>query len=115
MLGRKKKKMNKKDVAPCFVGKDINELNMVRCPDCGNIHFRHAGNVLTHREFDYPSKRHEGEVDTNSHMVYVCIGCGKPWAKVLDDLFDASKEIDVKKYDKVNKALQDETKTDANC
>ena len=110
-----KDKIKAKDVAPCFAGKDLNELNLVRCPSCGGVHMRQAGNVLTYRKYDYQSKRHMGEVDTTSHLVFICIGCGKPWVSVNDDLFDASEEIDVEKFDKVNKALEQDTGTNPHC
>jgi len=113
--GKGKSKKTGTEIAPCIASKDINELNLMRCPECKSIHFRHAGNVLTFRQYDYHSKKHQGEVDTAEHFVYVCIGCGKPWIKVGDEMFDATEEIDVVKFDKMNAALEKDTKTSAHC
>ena len=96
--------------AKYIADKDLNELNLVRCPKCEGIHFRHAGNVLIHQQYDVTNKRH-----INSYFVYICIKCGTPWAKIGDEMFEASEHIDVKKFDAVNKALQADTKTDPHC
>ena len=71
--------------AKYIADKDLNELNLVRCPKCEGIHFRHAGNVLIHRQYDFTNKRHMDQVDINSY------------------------------FDAVNKALQADTKTDPHC
>ena len=106
---------------PYLADKDINELDTVKCPKCNSIHFRHTGNVMTNRLYPRRDKRNVGnipnggDVEITSHNVMVCVGCGTPWVQVDEQLFDASEEIDVKKFDKVSKALQDETHTDPHC
>lgn len=115
-MGKKEKNLP----PPYLATKDINELDIVRCPKCKGAHFRHTGDVMTYRTYLRDDKRSvgnvsNGDVDLNSYLVYVCIRCGIPWIRINDQLFDASEEIDVVKYDKVNKVLQEETKTDPHC
>lgn len=104
---------------PYIGDKDLNELATIHCGKCDGLHFRHAGNVLTYRKYQRHDKKKVGgdpeEIDTWSNLVYICIGCGHPWVMVSGEMYDGSEYIDVKKFDKVNRALQDETKTDAHC
>jgi len=108
-------KEKREKVVPYLAEKDLVELNLVRCPNCKGAHFRHTGNMLIYRNYDYQGKRHSGEVDISSYLVYTCVGCGSPWVEINDQLFDASEEVNITQYDKVNAALKADTKTDPHC
>lgn len=99
--------------------KELNELALVKCPKCKGVHFRHAGNVLTYRMYvRHDQKKVDGdreEIETQGNYVYVCIDCGNPWVMLSGELFDGTEFIDVKRFDKVSKALQEETHTDPHC
>lgn len=110
----------KEDQAPYIATKELGELDMVKCPKCKSIHFRHAGNVMIHRTYVRNDKQTvgdtpNGDIDLNSYLVYICIRCANPWVQVGDQLFDAIEHIDVAKFDRVNKALQADTHTDPHC
>lgn len=98
-----------------FSKKELGELNLIKCPSCEGVHFRHAGDIMVAR----PYKRHDGKEAPNEDVlecrVRVCVGCGKPYAVVYDTIFDASEYVNVEKWDKVNKFIEGLTGTDAHC
>lgn len=105
-----------------FGKKELAEFDLIKCPGskCGSIHFRHAGNVLATRNYERVDKIVEDPEDevnqqSQSFLVYVCIGCGKPYVKIYDKLYDATEYIDMKRFDAVNTALKEDTKTDPHC
>jgi len=99
--------------------KELGAHDLVMCGNCKGIHFRHAGNVLTYRTYGRHDKKvvdnRSEEIEIESHLVYICIDCGNPWVNISGQLVDGVELIDVEKFDAMNQALKDDTKTDPHC
>lgn len=90
------------------------ELKLFACPNCGGIHFRHAGYVETLTPFmdsESPSVR----VASDDKQVKVCVSCKHSYVMSQGKIWDVTKFIDLEAWAKTEKIAQEATGPGGEC
>jgi hypothetical protein len=96
-----------------FVEKaDVNELQLLKCPSCGNMHFRHAGYMLA--SMPYVDKQ-EAKIAVDNVQVMLCIKCKHSYIHRDGKLQDVTEHIDVKGWEKTEKEAHKQTGPGGQC
>lgn len=94
---------------------DTNRLFLFKCPNCGGVHFRHAGYVETQIPFIDPK---EGpKVSVESLQVKICLGqkCDKSYIYREGKFWDISEHIDQKAWAKKEEVAHEATGPGGEC
>lgn len=89
------------------------EMFFFKCPECGNLHFRHAGYMETLMPFIRASG--EKKVCAESYQVKVCTKCKKCFIWYCEQMYDVTDKIDLKAWTKTEKEMQEATGPGGNC
>ena len=101
-----------KKVEPKKVMK-ADELYLFRCPECGGVHFRHAGYV----ELLMPFIRADGtkSVGDDSYAVQVCTQCRQCFIWLNEQMYDVTELIDLEAWIKLEQEMHEATGPGGEC
>jgi len=89
------------------------ELFLFRCPECGNVHFRHAGYLESVMPYLKADKTQH--ITTDSLCVNVCTKCKHCYVWYSDQMYDVTDMIDLKAWEKTEKELHKATGPGGQC
>jgi hypothetical protein len=99
--------------AKAKVVEKADELYLFRCPECKNVHFRHAGYLEMLLPFIRADKK-EG-VDAQSYSVKICTNCRHSYIWYNEQMYDVTKLIDVEAWARTERELQLATGPGGDC
>ena len=91
---------------------DTEKLQLLRCPICGGMHFRHAGYMLPLLPF---LEKGESKVQVNQAPVYICINCKAGIIHVDGKIHDVSGFVDMSKWEQTEKLAYKMTGPGGQC
>jgi len=89
------------------------DLFIWKCPECSNIHFRHAGYV--EMLLPYITGQKEKKVQADSYQVKICTKCKSCYVYMDSQMYDVTHLIDVKAWEETEKLCQKTTGPGGEC
>lgn len=88
-------------------------LAMLKCPDCGGVHFRHAGYI----NLMLPFMRSGGEkrVDLHEVRVMICVSCKRSHVWANEQLYDVTEHVDLTAWVKTEREAHRATGPGGQC
>lgn len=99
---------------PVKVLEDSDDLRLFACPNCGKVHFRHAGYLEPQTVYANPDKD-ELKVMTDSKPVKLCVNCKHAYINVESITYDVTKFIDLNAWEKTEKEAHKATGPGGQC
>jgi len=87
---------------------------LLACPVCGGYHSRHAGYFTTKSAYKNADER-AGSTFTTNIPVHICVNCKTPIASIGGVVYDVSKHVDVKAWEKTEKQAYKTTGPGGQC
>lgn len=91
---------------------DTDKLQLMGCPSCGHMHFRHAGYVLPLTPY---VEKGESKMMTEQVPVYICIKCKTSLTAIGGKLHNMSKVVDVASWEKTEVEAHKKTGPGSQC
>lgn len=92
---------------------DPEQMFLFKCPECGNVHFRHAGYVETLMPFIRADR--QKTVSCESFGVRVCTKCRHCYVWYNEQMRDVTDLIDLNAWEKTEKEMQKATGPGGEC
>jgi len=89
-------------------------LRLFKCPQCGHVHFRHAGYIEVPTPFVEPDKK-EIKAVLSSQPVKLCINCKASYITYNSKVYDVTKLIDLNAWEKTEKEAHKATGPGGQC
>lgn len=99
---------------PMSILEDPDELRLMICPNCGGVHFRHAGYLEPQTIYANPDKN-ELKVIPDSAPVKLCVKCKHAYINVQSKVWDVTKFIDLEAWIRTEKEAHETTGPGGNC
>lgn len=102
---------------PTGTVKDIDSATLdflLACPKCGGYHSRHAGYFTTKSAYKNVDER-AGSTFTTAVPVHICVKCKTPIASLGGVMYDVSKYVDLKAWEKTEKEAHAATGPGGQC
>ena len=82
-------------------------------PECGGIHYRHAGYVQVLLPYIEPPK--EKKMIRENHNVMVCVKCKHSYIWVSSQMYDVTNRIDLNAWEKLESQMYKATGPGGDC
>lgn len=90
------------------------ELNLFACPNCGKVHFRHAGYLETALPYQDNTSANP-KVATDERHVKICVSCKHAYITYDAKIWDVTKFIDLEAWEKTEKEAHKATGPGGQC
>lgn len=94
--------------------KSVDDLHLFKCPNCGGVHFRHAGYLEVQMPY-INTVDPQLKVEMHSEQVKVCVACKH--CHIIRDakIWDVTKYIDLAAWEKTEKEAHKATGPGGQC
>lgn len=92
---------------------DTDELFLFKCPNCGGLHFRHAGYL--EMMMPYMRADQSKHVNTDSYSVKVCVACRNAYIWVNDQVYDVTDHINMEAWEEFERVAHKCTGPGGQC
>lgn len=99
---------------PISILENPDELRLMICPNCGGVHFRHAGYLKPQTVYVNPDKV-DIKVISESTPVELCVACKHAFINVQSKVWDVTKFIDLDAWIKTEKEAHEVTGPGGQC